>query len=900
MPLSSGTRLGPYEILAPLGAGGMGEVYRASDSRLKREVAVKVLPEVFAADGQRMARFQREAQVLASLNHANIASIYGLEESSGIRALVMELVEGPTLAERVAQGPIALEEALPIAKQIAEALEYAHEHGIIHRDLKPANIKLTQDGQVKVLDFGLAKALEGDASAEDISKSPTISMAATRAGVILGTAAYMSPEQAKGKSVDRRTDIWAFGAVLYEMLTGKPVFTGETASEVLAAVILKEPRFDALPAHVPPRIRQLLERCLRKDPKVRLRDVGDARIVLEEILSGAADPSAPSGISPETDFERGRSWRSSIAAWTVAAVLAVAVLVLSWHGWHSPPPAVRQVVRFELIPPLEANLAISYYPEMVFSPAGDRLLVAGGNGDSSRVYVRSLDQTESKPLSGTEGADRPFVSPDGKWVAFTAGGKLKKVSVEGGPPLELTSADWGGGCWLPDGAIVFTQSYNSGLWKLPAGGGPPTKLTQPDKSKAELGDWWPQLLPDGKTLLFTAMSTPVDRARIDVQSLETGKRKTVLEGAVYARYVNTGHVLFVRGETILAVPFDVDRLEVTGPAVPVVEDVAYYPQNGSAQFAVSESGILAYVKASAVQSESHLVAVDRTGNAKQIASKLHQLFTPRLSPDGQRLAVPAREGGSPPDIWLLDLARGTWTRLTFGPATNRSPIWTPDGKHIVYFSERPVFDLYWKPSDGSGSEELLVTSQEDKHPSSISPDGKTVLLSVSNPKNGEDLWLLSLEGKREMKPWRQTPFNEEAAVFSPDGRWMAYQSDESGKFEVYLQAFDGGGRWLVSSEGGIEPMWARNGRELFFRNGRKLMSVAVQSNGTTPSLGNPVLLFEGDFLFNDNYGSGYDVSPDGRQFYFIQTGKSSGNSVRINVVLNWTEELRRLALAGKK
>jgi serine/threonine protein kinase len=421
MPLSQGTRLGPYVIVAPLGAGGMGEVYRASDTQLRREVALKVLPEEFARDAQRMARFEREAQVLASLNHPNIASIHGLEESGGVRALVMELVEGPTLAERIAGRALPIDDALPIAKQLTEALEYAHEHGIIHRDLKPANIKLTEDGAVKVLDFGLAKALEGDAAETDISKSPTISMAAKRAGMILGTAAYMSPEQAKGKSVDRRTDIWAFGAVLYELLTGKPVFTGETASEVLAAVILKEPRWEALPAHIPPRIRQLLERCLRKDPKVRLRDVGDARILLEEILSGAADPSAPSGISPETDFKRALAWRRSIAAWSVAAVLAAAVLALGWREWRGRLPAFRPVVRFELAPPPEANLAIPYYQEMVFSPAGDRLVFVAGNGDSSKLYVRPLDQTEARPLSGTEGAERPFISPDGKWVSFTAG-----------------------------------------------------------------------------------------------------------------------------------------------------------------------------------------------------------------------------------------------------------------------------------------------------------------------------------------------------------------------------------------------------------------------------------------------------------------------------------------------
>jgi serine/threonine-protein kinase len=897
MPLAPGTHLGPYEIVAPLGAGGMGEVYRASDSKLKREVAVKVLSSEFATDAQRMARFEREAQVLASLNHPNIASIYGLEESSGVRALVMELVEGPTLAERIAQSPIALEDAIPIAKQIAEALEYAHERAIIHRDLKPANIKVTPEGQVKVLDFGLAKALEGADSAEDISKSPTISMAATRAGVILGTAAYMSPEQAKGKSVDRRTDIWAFGVVLYELLTGAPVFTGETVSEVLAAVILKEPRWETLPAQIPPRIRQLLERCLRKDPKLRLRDIGDARILLEEILSGAEDSSVSGSVADERSVRSHSAYRMAAGALIVA--LLVAVLGLAWHEWRGRQTVSRPVVRFELAPPKDSTLADSQGPEILFSTAGDLLVFLAKSGDSSSLYTRRMDQTEARLIPGTEDAQFPFLSPDSKWIAFESANKLKKVSLEGGSPIDLTPSGWGGGCWLPDGSIIYTRAYNSGLWKLPPDGGTPVMLTEPDKSKGELSHWWPQLLPDGKTLLFTAMSTPVDRARIVVQSLQTGKRKTVIEGGVFARFVNSGHLLYVRGESILAVPFDVDRLEVTAPAVPVVEDVVYYPQNGAAQFTVSENGTLAYLKASAVQSESHLVVVDRTGNAKQIPSKLRQLFEVQLSPDGLRLAVSGRESQGTPDIWLYDLARGTWTRLTFGPASNRSPIWTSDGKRVLYLSERPVFDLYWKAADGSGSDELLVGNQEDKHPSSISPDGTTALFSISDPKNGLDLWLLSLTGKREIKPWRQTSFNEQAAVFSPDGRWVAYQSDETGRFEIYLEPVAGGARSQVSTDGGIEPMWARNGRELFYRNKRKLLSVPVQASGTTPSLGNPAVLFEGDFLFNYDYGSNYDVSPDGHRFYFVQTGKSSGDNVKINLVLNWTEELRRKVPTGK-
>ncbi len=886
-----GQTIAHYKVTAKLGAGGMGEVYRATDTKLGRDVALKVLPEAFAQDAQRMARFQREAQLLASLNHPNIATIHGLEESGTTRALVMELVEGPTLAERITQGDVPLEEALQIARQMAEALEAAHEKGIIHRDLKPANVKIAPDGKVKVLDFGLAKALAPDSGAYDISHSPTLTaMGATRDGLILGTAAYMSPEQARGKVLDNRTDIWAFGCVLLECLTGRPVFSRDTVSDTIAAILTREPDLAALPAATPNRIRELLRRCLQKDARRRLHDIADARIEVEEALAHPEElATAAESSAPPTRVW----WR--LLPWGVALALAISLAVVGWRQFHSPGPTTPGVVRLSFELPQNVAFGDARWPLLALTPDGTRMVFTGSENGEAQLYLRQMDQWESRPIAGTRGASRPFLSPDGQWVAFTVGRKLKKVATEGGPAVDLCEG-WGGGSWGREGQIVYTKDYNEGLWQVSASGGATHMLTSPDRAKGELGHWWPQILPGGEWVLFTAFSTPIEKSRILARSLRTGEQRTLLEGAISGRFAASGHLLYAQGETVLTVPFDPRRMEVTGGPTPALAGVFTYPQNGLSQYAVTDGGTLAFLRSTAITPEQKLVSVDRSGKVQTIRVNVQTHAGIRLSPDGKRLAIAQHEGGHPPDMWVLDINRGSLARLTFGPASNFNPVWTADGKRLFYVSERPVFDLYGKAADGSGPEEAFFVSANDKFPLSVSPDGKTLLISMYDSKTRNDLWLLPLEGKREPKPLLTTPFEELAGAFSPDGRWIAFQTDESGKAEVYMQDYPGGSsRVQISTAGGSEPVWSRNGKELFYRAGRKLMVVAMGA-GAAP--GKPKVMFEGDFRVGDRIPA-YDVSPDGEIFYFVQTSKPAEQRGKVDIVLNWFDELQRRVPAGK-
>ena len=599
MTIATGAQLGPYKIISQLGAGGMGEVYRARDSKLNREVAIKILPEAFAHDDEWVSRFKREAQVLASLNHPNIAAIYGLEEFNGAHGLVMELVDGTTLADRITLGPIALSESLPIALQITEALEYAHEKGVIHRDLKPANIKIARDGAVKILDFGLAKVFDDDAVAQDskLSHSPTM-IRGTQAGMILGTAAYMSPEQAQGKPVDKRSDIWSFGVVLSEMLTGSQLFDGETVSDIIAAVLRDKVDWSVLPAEAPASLRKLLGRCLERDRKRRLRDIGDARIEIADMLTDSPDAAFA---SPVTTASSKAGWRE--IAWLLAALLVVAI------GWVVLRPA-------SATPNVPLHLSVTLGPTqelgrdgdllVAVSPDGSRLVFGAHRGsEPDQLYLRQMDRPEVTPIPGTAGAANPCFSPDGEWVLFNADNKLKKVSLDGGEPQVVCDANWGGASWGRDDKIVFTRDYNSGLWRVPAAGGTPEMLTSPDLSKAELGHLWPQILPDGKSVLFTAFSTPMEKASIAVLSLETRKQQVLIEGGIFGRYVSTGHLVYARGKSMMSVPFDLAALKVTGPPVLVLEDVPAHSSNGNSQFGISENGVLAYVPASAWGTDRH-------------------------------------------------------------------------------------------------------------------------------------------------------------------------------------------------------------------------------------------------------------------------------------------------------
>jgi len=881
MALEPGRKLGPYEIVEPIGKGGMGEVYRARDTKLDRDVAIKVLPEEFANDDERLARFEREAKLLASLNHPNIASIYGFESN----ALVLELVEGPTLAERIQQGPIPVEETIAIAKQIAEALEAGHEAGVIHRDLKPANIKTREDGTVKVLDYGLAKALEGDAPTSgdsELSQSPTLTRQGTQVGVILGTAAYMSPEQAKGKRVDRRADVWAFGVVLYEMLTGKRAFAGKDVSDTLAYVLTKEPDWDALPADLDPTLRMFLTRCLEKDPKRRLPDIGVVRLAMD----GAFETT----ITPQGAVSQPVGWGASIGMAAAAALLlSVITGVAVWSVLYREPPP-RPVARFSLPLPLDVSVTGRDRHVVALSPDGTRLVYSA----NQQLYLRAMDQMDATPVRGTEGARSPFFSPGGEWVGFWADGQLKKVAVRGGAAVTLCAAQnpWGAR-WGADDTIVFGQR-GVGIMQVSADGGTPEALI-PLTGTGEVGHG-PQVLPSEATVLFTlGDGSNWDDAQIVVHSLETDERKVLIEGGTDARYVPTGHLVYVLDSTLLAVPFDVDKLEVTGGAIPMAEGIMTSDsRTGAAHFSVSDTGALVYVTGgSSGLAERTLVWVDRDGGEEALAAEPRAYTYPRISPDGGRLALDVR--GQENDIWLWDFARETLTRLTFAPGVDLYPVWTPDGTQVAFSSDRDEnFDLYWKAADGTGTVERLTESENAQFPYAFTPDGSQLVFRETG-EQGFNLGVLSLEDSSE--PLLATEFNEYNAELSPDGRWLAYESNASGQQEIYVRPFPNveDGRWPISDGGGTRPLWSRDKRELFYlAPGARLMAVPVQTDpGFAP--GNAEEVFGGYFVGAGNaVGRTYDISPDGERFLMIKESDETSSTEEFVVVLNWFEELKRL------
>ncbi len=771
-----GAKLGPYQIVALLGAGGMGEVYRARDTKLNREVAIKVLPAAFAKDAERMARFAREAQVLASLNHPNIAAIYGLEEY----ALVMELVQGELL-----RGPLPLDEALPLARQLAEALEYAHEKGIVHRDLKPANVKVTPDGKIKVLDFGLAKAME-DSPATDMSNSPTLSIAATRAGVILGSAGYMSPEQARGKPVDRRADVWSFGCVLFELLSGKQVFPGETVSDSIAAILGKDPDWQALPASTPARIRELLARCLQKDRHSRLQDMGDARIAIEETL---AHPAAAVAVAAAS--------KSSGIAWAIPALLVGAILgALAWNSIRGSRQASKNPLRLSIALAGSDRLDVQLNPVLTISPDGSRVVFAAASGGDRRLFLRPLDRPEATPIPGTDRADGPFFSPDGQWVGFFADGKLKKVALSGGPAVAIADApNPRGAVWMPDQTIIFSPQANTALSRVPASGGTPQAVTTLDTSQGETSHRFPDLLPGGQQLLFTIKTAAMrsfDDARIAVLSLQSGKYRILIEGGSCPHYAASGHLVYARAGDLLAVPFDRGKLEVSLPPVSVGQGVIEVPGTGAASFALSPDGVVV-VAPGAVTTDRTLLWIDRQGKSQLLPAPSRAYVQPRISPDGKLVAVTVEVAYA--DIWTYDLVRGTLTRSTFGAETGANSIcatWTPNGARMAYGrlgSGNPGIVL--KPMQSNGSEETLILDKGQPQPESWSPDGKVLAFTQTDLKTGRDIWLVSPDGDRTPKPFLRTPFAEGKAKFSPDGRWIAYVSDESGRFEVYVTSYPG-------------------------------------------------------------------------------------------------------------
>jgi len=916
MAVTPGTRLGSYEILSALGAGGMGEVYRARDTKLGRDVALKIIPDVFALDVDRVARFKREAQVLASLNDPHIAAIYGFEDSGTTHALVLELVEGDTLAELIARragpsGPagIPLDEALPIARQIAEALEAAHEHGIIHRDLKPANIKITPDGVVKVLDFGLAKLAHPEVAAghADVTASPTISSPArmTGMGVLLGTAAYMSPEQAKGREADKRSDVWAFGAVLYEMLTGTRAFDGEDMTDVLGAVVRLDPNWEAVSPTVPQPIHTLMHRCLVKDRRARIADIAAARLVLDHLTAPTVAgpvPSAPPA-PPARSFVR----RLAIPA----TVLIAGATTAAAMAFFIPRPTPQPLTRFTMSASGDAAAAIDLNDRVLaIAPDGSTIAYTGastavyGTGIAARLFVRALDQLQPTLLAGPGDVREPFFSPDGAWVGFFEGRRLRKVSVAGGPAIPLATLDGGsrGATWGPDDTIIYaTANTATGLQRISANGGEPAVLTRPNPEKGERDHVWPHVLPGGRAVLFTILPNgPIENAQIAVLDLRDGSQKVVLRGGSDARYVEGGYLVYGIAGTLRAVAFDADRLEVRGTPVPVLQQVVTTSTWGAANFAVAANGTLTYVSGSAASTIGRtLVWVDRDGREEPIKVPPRAYSLARLSPDGTRVALDV--GDEQIDIWVWDLQRETMTRLTFDPGPDREPVWTPDGRRIAFAATRDgVGRLYWQAADGTGAAEPLTTDPVARSPSSFSPDG-TRLLFHQPGAVARDVGMLTLDGTRRTELLLKGAYSETNAEVSPDGRWLAYQSNESGRDEIYVRPFPNveGGKWQVSAGGGTRPLWARDGRALFyFVPGRGVLQVPIQPGTTTFIAGAPQTVVSGAGFETGNAGRQYDVSPDGRRFLMIKrappTGEGSAAPVQLVVVQNWLAELKRL------
>ena len=908
-----GTTLAHYRITAALGAGGMGEVWRATDEKLGREVALKVLPEEFAQDPERMARFEREAKVLASLNHPNIATLYGLETAipSGTETetgtetgsgpkpqvpgpttfLVMELVEGEDLSERIKRGPVPVDEAIPIALQIAEALEAAHEAGIVHRDLKPANIKLTEDGVIKVLDFGLAKAWETESGDSSLSLSPTVTRHATVEGVILGTAAYMSPEQARGKKVDRRADIWSFGVVLWEMLTGQKLFAGDTVSDVLASVLKDAPDLEAVPSSTPKALRRLLARCLAKEPKNRLQWIGDARLDLVE----AQGPEVPDLEQPEVGVRLVRG-KSVWLAWLAAAVALVAAAVFWLRPTAGPEPPLT---RFSLGLGSTRTMSFIDQPIIAFSPDGRTLAMAATDADSARdvIILRHLDENESEQLDGTVGTGEMFFSPDGASIAFFADGKLKRASVHGGSVATIADAPTPrGGVWLPDGTILFSPEYDTGLWRVADSGGTPELLLDVEAELGERTFRFPHATPDGEIVLFTvgALDSPNDYedAAIAVYSLKTGARRTVIERATMARFAGRDRIVFARAGDLYAIDFDPDRLETVGEAVPVIEDVGGDPSSGAGYFTIAANGNIAWLAGAVTAADSRLTIVDESGAAERLPLSPRGFYQPRFSPDGSRLAFTVGEGysGVAGDVWVYSLASQGLSRLTFG-GNELYPLWTPDGRRIAYLSYTNEAGIFAKAADGSSSEERLTPSDTTAlFPQSFSPDGRTLAYTRLGATN--DIYLIS-QGE-EARLFEQMA---SCADISPDGRWIAYSSPGSGVSSVYVRPLEGEGKWQVSPNLGAYARWSGDGRRLFYIDiglpKRPLMVVDVAPSDRF-QIGPPRVVLEnlgGAFVTSTAPALNWDVSPSGDRFVFVEFERRAQAAAQVEIALNWVQHL---------
>jgi eukaryotic-like serine/threonine-protein kinase len=880
MAIEAGRRLGTFEVVSRLGVGGMGEVYRARDSRLGREVAIKVLPEGVASDPERLARFDREARALASLSHPNVGAIHGAEEADGIRFLVLELIPGDTLGDRIRRGALKLDEALRLACQIAAAVEAAHERGIVHRDLKPANVKVTPQGQVKVLDFGLARMLAP--AGESGAAIAAVVDHETQHGAILGTPAYMSPEQARGQSADKRSDVWAFGCLLYEMLTGRKAFLGDTVTDVMAGVLSRDPDWRALPAGTPGAVRRLLAHCLRRDREHRLHDIADARIEMEDVLAA---------LQAGTPEPEGAALMSRRRALALAGGGAAAGALLSGAGvyWTMRPRAAGPRPRLNIATPAEAPIpdAGAGASAMALSPDGQTLAFIGyESGSITTLWVRSLVAPRARLVPGTEGAVHPFFSPDGKWLGFFSNGMLRRTHVDTGEPQGIAQAGRvRGAAWGDDGNVVYA-SFSGPLMIVDTIGGRPRPLTTVEAGSQD-AHRWPDVLPGGQGVLFTVMKTTEARA-IAVVPMSGGAPRVLVEEGVTPRYVRGGYLTFARKGTLMAVPFDARTLRLGGTPVPVLDDVHMADKgSGGAHYAVSRSGSLAYVAGYPRPPERTLVWVDRKGNVQPLAQRRDAYSQPRLSPDGRRLAVAIY--GDSEDLWTYDLARETWARLTFEGGTI-GVVWSPDGQQIAFASNRKgAWQVYVVSADG-GPARQITTGQEWRYPSGFSPDGR-LLACVQHSNQDVEVVIARVDGSGPPVPLGTGARNESYPVFSPDGRWIAYSADMGNGNRVFVGEAGGGRRWAVSTGEGREPMWSRDGRQVYFRQGTQFFVADVQP-GPQFAASRPRPLFQVPLAVESTSLANYDVAPDGSRFVAVQASPKKEPAREVVYVPDWADELR--------
>jgi serine/threonine protein kinase/Tol biopolymer transport system component len=889
MTVAAGERLGPYEIVARVGAGGMGEVWRARDTRLDRSVAIKVLPEHLSADTRFRERFEREARTISALTHPHICTLHDVGHENGIDFLVMEYLEGESLADRLARGPMAVEEVLRVGIQLAEALDRAHRAGVVHRDVKPGNVFLTKSG-AKLLDFGLAKLSASGNSGPVIfsgaTVAPTQQRPLTQEGTMIGTFQYMSPEQLEGVEADARSDIFALGAVLYEMATGRRAFDGKTRTSVIAAIVSSQPPpIWQLQPLTPPALDHVVERCLAKDPADRWQSAHD----IAEELKWITDKGSQAGVAVPVTMRRKSRER---LAWSIAAVLALAAIAGSIAWLRRPVARPLPVVRVDL----NLNPPLSSYLQgrpLAISADGKRIAYVDVDSQASRLYLRGLDRLGATELAGTDNARSAFFSPDGEWIAFVANGQLKKVSISGGPPQLLANEAGLDGSWSEDGSILIASI--GGIRRVSANGGP-SDILVPWDSKSGLADHRiASLLPDGKTVLLCSMpaigASPLDQ-RIALYDLKTRTFQTLRNGT-NARYLPSGHLLYADHGSLFAVGFDLKKRALTSNPVLVAQDVMTNGASGVAAFDVSKNGFLTYASGGVAAPMTRVLLVDRHGVAAPVALPPQPYEHPRVSPDGKHLAMSIRTQTT--DVWVYDFDRGTLGRLTFTPTENETPIWSPDGRRVLFSSTREQHGRahYMKNFDGTGADDLLVDTVEHSHVSSVAPDSKTLLITQYTSRTGSDLLTWSPGGKP--RPLLQTPFEERAARFSPDARWIAYSSTESGRGEVYVIPANGGGKWQVSTSGGFAPVWSRDGRELFYRNGNDLCVVDV-TPGPSFAASIPRVLFSGEFQNLTRGDADYDVTPDGRHFVMLERDKET-KPPPVILIVNWFEELKNLTAA---